>query len=59
MPEATGHEAKTIHRILGLSPKEGGFKRDENNPLDADLIVIDETSLMYQFLKAVPKDATL
>jgi len=64
MSEATGHESKTIHRLLEFSPKEGGFKRDENNPLDADLIVIDETSmvdtvLMYQFLKAVPKDATL
>ena len=64
MAEATGHESKTIHRLLEFSPKEGDFKRDENNPLDADLIVIDETSmvdivLMYQFLKAVPKDATL
>ena len=64
MSEATGHEAKTIHRLLEFSPKEGGFKKDENNPLGADLIVIDETSmmdtvLMYQFLKAVPRDATL
>ncbi|OHE57115.1 MAG: recombinase RecD [Thermodesulfovibrio sp. RBG_19FT_COMBO_42_12] len=64
MKEATGHEAKTIHRLLEFSPKEGGFKKDENNPLDAELIVIDETSmvdtiLMYHFLKAVPKEATL
>jgi exodeoxyribonuclease V alpha subunit len=64
MTEATVHEAKTIHRLLEFSPKEGGFKRDENNPLDAALIVIDETSmvdtiLMYHFLKAVPKEATL
>ena len=64
MSEATGHEAKTVHRLLEFSPKEGGFKKDENNPLSADLIVIDETSmmdtvLMYQFLKAVPRDATL
>ncbi len=64
MTEATGHEAKTIHRLLEFSPKEGGFKKDENNPLDAELIVIDETSmvdtiLMYHFLKAVPKEATL
>jgi exodeoxyribonuclease V alpha subunit len=35
MAEATGHESKTIHRLLEFSPKEGGFKRDENNPLDA------------------------
>jgi exodeoxyribonuclease V alpha subunit len=64
MTEATGHEAKTVHRLLEFSPKEGGFKKDENNPLDAELIVIDETSmvdtiLMYHFLKAVPKEATL
>ncbi len=64
MSEASGHEARTVHRLLEFSPKEGGFKRDENNPLSADLIVIDETSmmdtvLMYQFLKAVPRDATL
>jgi exodeoxyribonuclease V alpha subunit len=64
MTEATGHEAKTIHRLLEFNPKEGRFKRDENNPLDAELIVIDETSmvdtiLMYHFLKAVPGDATV
>ena len=64
MNEATGHEAKTIHRLLECSPKEGGFKRDENNPLEADLIVIDETSmvdtiLMCHFLKSVPGEATL
>lgn len=64
MSEATGHEAKTIHRLLEFSPKEGGFKKNQDNPLNADLIVIDETSmvdtiLMYGFLKAVPHEATL
>ena len=64
MSEAAGHAARTIHRLLEWSPKEGRFKRDENNPLPADLIVIDEVSmidtvLMYQFLKAVPVEATL
>ncbi|MDA8085303.1 MAG: ATP-dependent RecD-like DNA helicase [Nitrospiraceae bacterium] len=64
MSEAAGHEAGTVHRLLEFSPKEGRFKKDENNPLGADLIVIDETSmmdtvLMYQFLKAVPREATL
>ncbi len=64
MQEATGHEAKTIHRLLEFSPKEGRFKRDEENPLGADLLAIDETSmmdtvLMYHFLKAVPREATL
>jgi exodeoxyribonuclease V alpha subunit len=65
MAEATGHEAKTIHRLLEFSPKNnGGFKRNEENPLEVDLLVIDETSmvdtvLMYHLLKAVPKEATL
>ena len=64
MFEATGREAKTIHRLLEYSPKEARFKRDEEEPLDADLVVIDETSmvdtaLMYHLLKAVPKHATL
>lgn len=64
MTGATGHEAQTIHRLLEFSPGEGGFKKNEHNPLDAELIVIDETSmvdtiLMYHFLKAVPEEATL
>ncbi len=65
MSDATGHEAKTIHRLLEYSPKnDGGFKKTEQNPLNADLIVIDETSmvdtvLMYHLLKAVPKQTTL
>jgi len=65
MAEATGHDAKTIHRLLEFSPKDnGGFRKNEGNPLEADLIVIDETSmvdvvLMYHLLRAVPKAATL
>lgn len=64
MTEATGHEAKTIHRLLEFSFQEKGFKRNDKNPLEADLIVIDETSmvdtiLMHHFLKAVPVTATL
>lgn len=64
MSEATGHEAKTIHRMLEVSPREGGFKRNEKNPLEADLLVVDEVSmvdtvLMYHLLKAVPSHATL
>jgi exodeoxyribonuclease V alpha subunit len=64
MTEATGHEARTIHRLLEFSPKAGGFRRDENNPLDADLIVIDEMSmvdtvLMHNLLKSIPDQATL
>jgi exodeoxyribonuclease V alpha subunit len=64
MFEAAGHEARTIHRLLEFSPRDGKFKRYEDNPLDADLIVIDEASmvdtvLMYHLLKAVPLSATL
>jgi exodeoxyribonuclease V alpha subunit len=64
MTEATAYQARTIHRLLEFSPKAGGFRRDENNPLDADLIVIDETSmvdtvLMHNLLKSVPDRATL
>jgi exodeoxyribonuclease V alpha subunit len=64
MTEATGFEAKTIHRLLEVDPKGGGFKRGEDNPLDCDLLVLDETSmvdvmLMQALLKAVPDSAAL
>jgi exodeoxyribonuclease V alpha subunit len=68
MTEATGMEARTIHRLLEYGPgsvsSEGGFKRNESNHLDAGLIIIDEASmvdvsLMYHLLKAVPPQATL
>jgi exodeoxyribonuclease V alpha subunit len=62
MTEATGFEAKTIHRLLEVDPKGGGFRRGDDNPLDCDLLVVDETSmvdvmLMQALLKAVPSDA--
>ena len=64
MTEATGFEAKTIHRLLEVDPKGGGFKRNNDNPLECDLLVIDETSmvdimLMQALMKAVPDDAAL
>ena len=64
LSEVTGREAKTIHRLLEFSPSEGGFKRNEDNPLDADLVIIDEVSmvdilLMNHLLKAIPTRATL
>ena len=64
MTEATGFEAKTIHRLLEVDPKSGGFKRGEDNPLDCDLLVIDETSmvdvmLMQALLRAVPDSRPL
>lgn len=69
MSEATSHEAKTIHRLLEMdaaSDIEGGasFLRDENNTLDADAIIIDESSmidvyLMESLLKAIKNGARL
>lgn len=63
MSEATGNEAKTIHRMLEYSIQKGGFQKNELNPLDCDLIIIDEASmidtiLMHHLLKAVPPGAT-
>lgn len=64
MEIATGHEAKTIHRLLEFSPKLGGFTRAEHDPLSADLVVIDECSmvdihLMHSLLKAIPSGTRL
>lgn len=64
MADQTGLEAKTIHRLLETDPKNGGFRRDADNPLDCDLLVLDETSmvdapLMFSVLKAIPPRAGL
>jgi exodeoxyribonuclease V alpha subunit len=64
MSEATGREARTIHRLLEVDPKTGGFRRGPDCPLDCDLLVIDETSmvdvlLMHALLRAVPDRAAL
>jgi len=64
MTEATGFEAKTIHRLLEVDPRGGGFKRNGDNPLDCDLLVVDETSmvdvmLMQALTRAVPDKAAL
>jgi exodeoxyribonuclease V alpha subunit len=64
MTEATGFEAKTIHRLLEIDPKTGGFRRGDDNPLDCDLLVVDEASmvdvlLMQSLLRAVPDGAAL
>ena len=63
LAETTGMEAKTIHRILEYKPPEG-YKKNEENLLDCDVIIIDETSmvdiiLMYNFLKAIPDHAII
>ena len=58
MSEATGAEAKTIHRLLEYSGEEGTFTRTDDNPLEADCVIADETSmidlvLMRALLKAI------
>ena len=60
LSEATGKPAKTLHRTLEFTPKQGSFRRNENYPLDGDALIIDEFSmvdlpLMYHLLKAVPE----
>jgi exodeoxyribonuclease V alpha subunit len=64
MSETTGGVAKTIHRLLEYSIQKGGFQRDQDNPLDCHVLIIDEASmidtiLMYHLLKAVPAATTL
>jgi len=52
--EATVHEAMTIHRLLEYAPHEGGFQRDQQNPLDIDMLVVDEASMVdAQLFRAV------
>jgi exodeoxyribonuclease V alpha subunit len=64
MAEATGHGARTIHRMLEYSIQKGGFQKHEENPLRCDLLIVDEASmidtlLMHHLLKAIPVTATL
>lgn len=58
MSEATGMEAKTIHRLLEYNPKDG-YKRNDDNPLEGDALIVDECSmidllLMNNLMKAIP-----
>ena len=63
LSEATGMEAKTIHRLLEVKPPEG-YQKNEDNPLQGDVLIVDECSmidllLFYNLLKAVPDTMTL
>jgi exodeoxyribonuclease V alpha subunit len=58
MSESAGEEAMTIHRLLEYNPREGGFQRSEDNPLQAEFVIVDEASmvdlvLMDHLLRAV------
>ncbi|MGC8780000.1 MAG: ATP-dependent DNA helicase, partial [Anaerolineae bacterium] len=63
LSEATGRPARTIHRLLEVKPAEGfAFGRNEDNPLDADLVIVDEASMLdlilaNNLLKAIPAGA--
>lgn len=46
MKEATGRDARTLHRLLEFNPRDGRFQRDEFRPLDADWVVVDESSML-------------
>ena len=64
MTEMTGAEAKTIHRLLGVSFGEQKFERNETNPLEADIVIVDEISMtdiyvFYALLKALPQGSRL
>ena len=64
LAEATGQEARTIHRLLGFGAGGGGFQHNEEQPLSADLLVVDECSmvdlpLMHALLRALPPRAGL
>ena len=64
MTETTGREAKTLHRLLEFDPKTMGFLRDRQRPLEADVVIVDEVSMVdtvlaYNLLKAVPPTCQL
>jgi exodeoxyribonuclease V alpha subunit len=64
LAEATGHEARTLHRLLETDPRTGGFKRGPQRPLDCDLLVVDESSmidvpLLHALLRAIAPTTAL
>jgi exodeoxyribonuclease V alpha subunit len=46
MTETSGEDAMTIHRLLEYNPREGGFQRNEDNPLKVDVVIVDEASMV-------------
>ena len=64
LAEMSGREAKTIHRLLVFDPKTMQFRHNEDHPLEAQAIVIDEASMLdlflaHSFVKAIPREAQL
>ena len=59
LSEVSGHEAKTVHRLLEFDPEQRGFKHNADTPLECDVLIVDECSMLdmvltYSLLKAVP-----
>lgn len=64
LAEVTGHDARTLHRLLEWNPREGGFQRNARNPLETDVVVVDEVSMIdvllaHHLAQAIPLTATL
>lgn len=64
MSETTGYPAKTIHRLLEFSFQNGGFQKNEKKPLNCNVLIVDEASmidtvLMHHLVKAIPPSATV
>lgn len=64
MQEVTGHDARTLHRLLEINPETGRFLRDENFPIETDIMIVDEFSMVDTWLcaglmKALPEKARL
>jgi exodeoxyribonuclease V alpha subunit len=64
LAEATGIEARTLHRLLEYVPHDNSYQRNEDNPLPSQFVIVDEFSmvdilLFYHLLKALPRDAHL
>lgn len=64
LADVTSHDASTLHRLLEWSPRGGGFQRNARNPLEADVVIVDEVSMVdvllaHHLLQAIPLTATL
>jgi len=64
LSEVTGKKAKTLHKLLGYDPEENEFGRNHSNPLDLDVCIVDEASmvdtmLMYHLMAALPASSVL
>ncbi len=64
LSEVTRQPAATLHKLLGFNPVEGGYAKNRDDPIDADVFIVDEASMIdtllaFHFLQAVPVDAVL